>query len=218
MCRENAKLASDAGRIMSDLPVNTIDIVVIAIVLISAFVALWRGLVRETFSIFEWVASAYAALRLAPVFQPMLAGIVEPPWLAWIAAFVGTFIIVLVPLSMLTHRFAEIVKRSEIGPIDRALGFVFGIGRGLVIVGLAYIAFASFVPQEEHPPMLTGARLFPLIQNSSEVLLSLLPGTESEGGTVSQGDTTETKTYGAQDRGALDRLFEATGRSQSSSR
>jgi len=205
---------------MSDLPVNTIDIVVIAIVLISAFVALWRGLVRETFSIFEWVASAYAALRLAPVFQPMLVGIVEPPWLAWIAAFVGIFIVVLVPLSMLTHRFAEAVKRSEIGPVDRALGFVFGLGRGLVIVGLAYIAFASFVPREEQPLILTDARLFPLIQNSSEVLLSLLPGTENEGegGTVSQGDTAETKAYGAEDRGALDRLFEATGRSQSSSR
>jgi membrane protein required for colicin V production len=203
---------------MSDLPVTTIDLVVIAIVLVSAFVALWRGLVRETFSIFEWVASAYAALRLSPVFQPMLAGIVEPPWLAWIAVFVGTFIIVLVPLSMLTQRFADFVKRSEIGPVDRALGFVFGIGRGLVIVGLAYIAFASLVPPEEHPAALTSAKLFPLIQNSSEVLLSMVPGTESEGGSVSQGDSEETKTYGAQDRGALDRLFEATGRSQSSSR
>ena len=208
---------------MSGLPVNAIDIIVIAIVVMSAFVALWRGLVRETFSIFEWVASAYVALRLSAVFQPMLAGIVEPAWLAWIAAFVGVFIAVLVPLSMLTHRFAEIVKRSEIGPIDRALGFVFGIGRGLVIVGLAYIAFASFVPQEQHPQMLTEARLFPMIQNSSEVLLSLLPEAENEGkggegGTVSQGDTRQTKTYGAEDRGALDRLFEATGRSQSSSR
>ena len=203
---------------MSDLPVTTIDLVVIAIVLVSAFVALWRGLVRETFSIFEWVASAYAALRLSPVFQPMLAGIVEPPWLAWIAVFVGTFIIVLVPLSMLTHRFADFVRRSEIGPVDRALGFVFGIGRGLVIVGLAYIAFASLVPPEEHPTALTSAKLFPLIQNSSEVLLSMVPGTGSESGTVSQGDSEETKTYGAKDRGALDRLFEATGRSQSSSR
>lgn len=203
---------------MSELPVTTIDLVVIAVILISAFVALWRGLVRETFSIFEWVASAYVALRLSPVFQPMLAGIVEPPLLAWIAAFVGTFVIVLVPLSILTHRFSEIVKRSEIGPVDRVLGFVFGIGRGLVIVGLGYIAFASLVPPENHPASLTGARLFPLIQNSSEVLLSMVPGTGSESGTVSQGDGQGTKAYGAEDRGALDRLFEATGRSQSSSR
>ena len=204
---------------MSGLPVTTIDLVVIAIVLISAMVALWRGLVRETFSIFEWVASAYAALRLSPVFQPMLAGIVEPPWLAWIVVFLATFLIVLIPLSIMTHRLAEIVKRSEIGAVDRALGFVFGVGRGLVIVGLAYIAYASFVPLESQSATVTGARLFPLIQNSSEVLLSLVPGTESEGGTVSQGEgQDEAKTYGATERGALDRLFEATGRSQSSSR
>jgi membrane protein required for colicin V production len=204
---------------MSGLPVSTIDLVVIAIVLISAILALWRGLVRETFSIFEWVASAYVALRLAPVFQPMLAGLISPPWLAWVAVFVGVFLIVLVPLSIMSHRFAEIVKRSEIGAIDRALGFVFGIGRGLVIVGLAYIAYASFVPLESQSATVTNARLFPLIQNSSEVLLSLVPGTKSEGGTVSQDQgPDEAKTYGAQDRGALDRLFEATGRSQGSSR
>jgi membrane protein required for colicin V production len=205
---------------MSGLPVSTIDIVVIAIVLISAILALWRGLVRETFSIFEWVASAYVALRMAPIFQPMFAGFISPPWLAWVAVFLGVFLIVLVPLSIMSHRFAEIVKRSEIGAIDRALGFVFGIGRGLVIVGLAYIAYASFVPLESQSATVTNARLFPLIQNSSEVLLSLVPGTRSEGGTVSQDSgTDEAKTYGAQDRGALDRLFEATGRrSQDSSR
>jgi membrane protein required for colicin V production len=204
---------------MSGLPVSTIDIIVIAVVLASALVALWRGVVRETFSIFEWVASAYVALRLAPVFQPMLAGIIAPPWLAWVAVFVGVFLIILVPLSIMTHRFSEIVKRSEIGAIDRALGFVFGIGRGLVIVGLAYIAYASFVPIESQSATVTSARLFPLIQNSSEVLLSLVPGTKSEGGTVSQDRAPdEAKTYGAQDRSALDRLFEATGRSQGSSR
>jgi membrane protein required for colicin V production len=204
---------------MSGLPVTTIDLIVIVIVLLSALVALWRGLVRETFSIFEWVASAYVALRMAPVFQPMVSGIIAPPWLAWVAVFLGTFIIVLVPLSIMTHRFAEIVKRSEIGAIDRALGFVFGIGRGLVIVGLAYIAYASFVPLESQSATVTGARLFPIIQNSSEVLLSLVPGTASEGGTVSQDkDQEQAKTYGAQERGALDRLFEATGRSQDSSR
>jgi membrane protein required for colicin V production len=204
---------------MSGLPVSTIDIIVIAIVLASALVALWRGVVRETFSIFEWVASAYVALRSAPVFQPMLSGIIAPPWLAWVVVFLGVFLIILVPLSIMTHRFSEIVKRSEIGAIDRALGFVFGIGRGLVIVGLAYIAYASFVPLESQSATVTNARLFPLIQNSSEVLLSLVPRTGSEGGTVSQGgDQEQAKTYGAQERSALDRLFEATGRSQDSSR
>ncbi len=204
---------------MSGLPVTTIDLAVIVIIALSAMIALWRGLVRETFSIFEWIASAYVALRLAPTFQPMVSGIIAPSWLAWIVVFVATFLIIFVPLSMLSHRFAEIVKRSEIGAVDRVLGFVFGVGRGLVVVGLAYIAFASFVPLESQPQAVTNARLFPLIQNSSEVLLSLVPGGKSESATVPPGNARgEAKTYGAAERGALDRLFEATGRNQGSSR
>src|SRR5262245_2613351 len=186
---------------MKGLPVTAIDIVVIAIIAISAVIALWRGLVRETFSVFEWVASAYVGLRLAPTFRPMLAGIVEPAWLAWGAAFAATFLAVFIPLSIFSHRFSEVVQRSEIGPIDRVLGFVFGIGRGLVILGLAYIAFASFVPLEKQPESLKGARLFPLIQNSSDVLLSLVPGTERQGGAEPQRKAVEeAKTYGAAER------------------
>jgi membrane protein required for colicin V production len=199
---------------------TTIDLIIIAIISLSATVALWRGLVRETFSIIEWIASAYVALRVSPTFQPMLSDIIAPPWLAWIAAFVGTFLLVFVPLSLVTHRFAEFVRRSEISAVDRTLGLVFGVGRGLVIVGLSYIAYASFVPLENHPPALTEARLFPLIRNSSNILLSLVPGTGSEGSALSKEERTEEgKTYGAAERSALDRLLEATTeRSEGSSR
>jgi membrane protein required for colicin V production len=108
---------------------------------------------------------------------------------------------------------------------------VFGIGRGLVIVGLAYIAFAMLVPLRDHPMALTEARLYPLIQDTSEVLLELVPGLnkgEKEGGTrtASQNETQPQpssgeqtgKTYGVSERRALDRLIEATGRNQDSSR
>jgi len=208
--------------------ITIIDIVVVAVVLLSAIFAMWRGLIQETFSIFEWVAGAYVALRFASTFQPLVAGIISPGWLAWIAAFVGTFLIVFIPLSIFSHRLSEIVKRSEIGPVDRALGLVFGLGRGLVIIGLGYIAFAALVPPADRPEQLTKARLFPLIQNTSEVLLDLVPGTKvdlaraddpegSPKGTQKARDSAG-KTYGASERSALDRLIETTGRNQGSSR
>jgi membrane protein required for colicin V production len=108
------------------------------------------------------------------------------------------------------------VKKSEVGPIDHAFGLVYGVGRGLVIVGLAYIAFAALVPAENHPDMLTKARLFPLIRNTSDVLRSLTPQ-ESNGvaapahASSPAPQSTAAKTYGADDRGALDRLFETNG-------
>ena len=98
-------------------------------------------------------------------------------------------------------------------------------------MGLGYIAFALLVPLQDHPPVLTQARLFPLIQNTSEVLLDLVPGTKSgttaresdgaskkdDSGAAKDGEQTG-KTYGVRDRSALDRLIEATGRNQDSSR
>ena len=136
---------------MGQLSITAVDVVVVAVVLISAFLAMWRGFVSEVFTIFEWVAAAYAALRFTPTFQPLLKSVISPPWLEYIVVFVGTFLIVIIPLSIMAHRLSEMIKRSEIGPVDRSMGFVFGMARGLVIIGLAYIAFAALVPQPDRP-------------------------------------------------------------------
>jgi membrane protein required for colicin V production len=210
--------------------ITAVDVVVTVIVLVSAGFAVFRGLIRETFAVIEWVAAGYAALRFTPVFRPLLVDYISPPWLEWIAVFVGTFLLVFIPLSIISHRLAERVQKSEIGPIDRSLGLIFGIGRGLVIVGFAYLAFAALVPPRDHPETLTKARLFPLIRNTSDVLRSLVPGmikpanadesreanarptaTERRPVTKSASQSNTPKTYGASDRSALDRLFEATG-------
>jgi len=206
---------------MGELSITAIDVVVVAVILVSAGYAMFRGLIHETFDIIEWVAAAYVALRFTPVFRPLLQGYISPPWLEWVAVFVGTFLIVFIPLSIMSNRIADAVKKSEIGPIDRTLGLVFGIGRGLVIVGIAYIAYATLVPLTNHPDTLTKARLFPLIRNTSDVLLSLAP--QSENGIAGMGrralglpaapeaETSAAKSYGANERSALDRLFETNG-------
>ncbi len=209
---------------MDGVSVTVVDFLVVGVILLSALFAMWRGLVQETLSIFSWVAAAYAALRLYGWFQPLLKDHISPEWLASVIAFFGIFLIVLIPLSFVSHRFGETIKRSEIGPVDRSLGFVFGLGRGLVIVGLAYIAFSLLVPMRDHPGWLTHARLVPLVQSTSDVLLSLVPGHEvdTQMGKLNDQSTAETakpaaeparpgKTYGAKERRALDRLIEATG-------
>jgi membrane protein required for colicin V production len=129
-------------------------------------------------------------------------------------------------------RFSDTVKRTEIGPVDRSLGFVFGVGRGLVIVGFAYIAFSILVPPQSHPNWLTQARLFPMLENTSDVLLSLVPPPDAiptediftrapfanDSPPVAAPQTAQNpppvddvQTYGADDRAALDRLIETTG-------
>ena len=216
---------------MGEISVTVVDALIVLVILMSAGYAAYRGLMRETLSIFSWAVSAYVTLRFFPSFQPMLRGFISPEWLADFIVLVGLFLVVLVPLSFLSFRFAESVRRSQIGPVDRSLGFVFGVARGLVILGLVYIVFFA-VAQGNDPAWLREARLYPLIQNTREVLLTLVPEEEVfSGGAVSepaavaavplppvvpsaapaQVDTPPpAPTYDVDERGALDRLIEST--------
>jgi membrane protein required for colicin V production len=163
---------------MGEVSVTIVDLTIAIVVLVSAIFATWRGLLRETLSVFSWAVAAYLSLRFFPSFRSVLRAYISPEWLADLTVLIGIFMIVLVPLSYMSYRFSETVKRTEIGPVDRALGFVFGIGRGLVVVGIAYITFSILVPPQSHPSWLTQARLFPVVENTSDVLLSLVPPPE----------------------------------------
>jgi membrane protein required for colicin V production len=135
---------------------------------------------------------------------------------------IGIFLLTFIPLAILSGRLSAKVKSSMAGSVDRLLGLVFGVARGLAIVGLAYIAFSALVPLKDHPQTLTKARLFPLVRTTSEVLRSLAPADiqvlEGESSASSDADASGRKAYGVNQASALERLFQANGGSGSSSR
>jgi uncharacterized membrane protein required for colicin V production len=152
-----------------------LDAVVVLIVLVSVGYATWRGFLWETLTIFAWVAAAFACLYFGPYVVPLMRSMVGEGWAASVLAYSAVFLAVFIPLAFISHRFSETVKHSAIGPLDRAAGVAFGVVRGLAIVGLAYLAFTYFVPIANHPNWVRSARLLPLVQDSSQVLLSVVP-------------------------------------------
>ena len=214
-----------------DMSFTFIDLMVVGIVVVSTIFAVYRGFVAETLSIFAWAAAAFATLYFGPAVAPLTRGLFGAAWIGMLVAYAFVFLVVLIPLSFVSFRMSEGVKKSPVGALDRALGFFFGVLRGLAIVGIAYLVFSMMVAIRDQPYWIQDARLLPLIQGSSEVLLTLVPDQKT---TVARsekparsapvpkakpgGDTAEKdkkkhagKTYGAGDRRALDRLIEATG-------
>ena len=61
--------------------------------------------------------------------------------------FLGTLLIV----SIITVRISDMVLDSRVGALDRTLGFLFGLGRGLIIVVVAFLFFAWLVPDRSQP-------------------------------------------------------------------
>jgi membrane protein required for colicin V production len=176
-----------------NLSVTFVDALVVLVLLVSAGYAAWRGFLSETLSIFAWAAAAFSTLYFGPWLVPLMRGIISSVWMASVAAYAGIFLLVFIPISFISYRFSETVKHSPIGPLDRALGIAFGVVRGLVIIGLAYLAFTYFVPIRNQPGSLTEARSLPMMQATAEVLLSLVPSRDQSDFAMSRPESSPTE-------------------------
>jgi membrane protein required for colicin V production len=85
--------------------------------------------------------------------------------------FVGTLLVV----SIITARISDMVLDSRVGALDRTLGFLFGLGRGLIIVVVAFLFFAWLVPERSQPDWVRSAKSKVVLQNTGQWLMSMLP-------------------------------------------
>jgi membrane protein required for colicin V production len=115
------------------------DYAVLLIVGISILLSVMRGLVREAFALLGWVAAFLVAngytWDLAPLLPQGIPG--EAPRL--IAAFVILFLGTLLVASLVTIALAEIIRTIGLGALDKGLGAVFGLARGILIVMVAVL-------------------------------------------------------------------------------
>ena len=70
----------------------------------------------------------------------------------------GVFLVTLLIVSIITVRISDMILDSRIGALDRTLGFLFGLGRGLIIVVVAFLFFAWLVPANKQPDWVRNAK------------------------------------------------------------
>jgi membrane protein required for colicin V production len=155
--------------------VNPLDLGVLAIIAVSAVFAFARGVVREALSIVAWVGAVLVALYgFNPVYA-IVVPLVTTPLLADLVAGLGLFLVALVILVAVTSSIARRVQRSALSPIDRTLGFIFGLVRGAVIVSLAWLVLDVAVPMNERPLWIRDAKSAPYLAQGADMLSHVLP-------------------------------------------
>ncbi len=151
-----------------------IDGVVAVVIILSALLAYSRGFVREVLSILGWVAAAVLAYMFAKQAEPLIREIPilgdfikDSCELALIAAFAAVFAVALILMSLITPLFASIVQRSALSGIDRAFGFLFGVARGALLVGIALVVYDRVITDQAYPIIDDSrtARVFALMQD-----------------------------------------------------
>lgn len=205
---------------MDDLPINIVDIAVLAIVLLSAAIAFVRGCVHEVLAIGAWVGAALATIYGFGHVQPYARKVIAIDLLADIIAGVIVFVAVLVLLSLLTRMLSSRVRGSSLGALDRTLGLVFGLARGGVIVAAAWLVLTWALPTPaERPAYLQEAKSRRLVELSANALESLLPETLRREGrdaidAAKQGATDAQRAKEAYDAFSQPRVEGSDGRSE----
>lgn len=154
------------------------DVIVIAVLLVSSVLAFLRGFTSEVLSILAWVVAALAALWLFPYGTPLFRDFIGTAWLASVASAVTIFVVTYFVVAALTSRWAgnllDLFEQAEM--MDRTLGLLFGMLRGLLIVTVAYLFFAWLVPSpSDQPDWIKNAKLRPLVEKSAATLFTLAP-------------------------------------------
>ena len=154
---------------------NALDLAIIAIVALSAIFAFARGFVREALSIIAWVGAAAITLYGFNRVYAITTRFVTTPLLADLIAGVGLFIISLVVLTIITGYLARFADSGALSPINRTLGLIFGLARGLVLVCLAYLVLDISLPQNDRPPWIKEAKSERFLAKGADLLRTALP-------------------------------------------
>lgn len=127
---------------------TVVDGIVAVVIILSAILAYSRGVVRELMAIVGWIGAAILAFIFAPSAQPIVKELPvvgdflrDSCELSIIAAFAGVFAIGLILAALFTPLLSSAVQRSALGGIDQGLGFLFGVGRGILLVAVAFIVY-----------------------------------------------------------------------------
>ena len=161
---------------MDDFPINLADVMVIAVVALSALFAFVRGFVHELLSLAAWFGAGVATFYGIDYVIPVARDLTDVQPLADIGAGTAIFLVVLVVLTILARLVVRRIRKSGLGTLDRSLGLLFGIARGALLLAIVWLVAAwTFQEEDAYPPWIAEARTLPLVQYGAQSLYDLLP-------------------------------------------
>lgn len=152
-----------------------LDLGLIAVVLVSAFLSMLRGLTREVLAIASWAAAAAAAYYLYPLVLPYVRPHIQKEAIAMAVAASAVFFVTLIVVSLVTIKLSDAILNSKIGALDRSLGFLFGAGRGYLLCTIAFVFFAWLVPEKSYPQWVENSKTKAWLLQTGESLQAMLP-------------------------------------------
>lgn len=154
---------------------SEVDLVILAVIIFSAFLSFLRGFSREAMSLGTWVLAITVTLVYTSRFSVLLPiDTVQSPQARATISAVSLFVGTLFMGGIINWVFERIMSRSKIGYIDRGFGVGFGVVRGVIIVSLL-VLLANLVPELKQEVWWRNSAAIPKFQKVAEAMHARLP-------------------------------------------
>ena len=168
---------------MSDLfqgPLSPFDLVILAVVVVSAVMSLGRGLIREASSVISFIIGGIVAWIALALFHEPLSSVIPESWPPITAAALLIIVGFLAAYSLAAFvggRLSRLIHASpEIGLIDRLAGAAFGVARGLLAAVLFVLLMQQVLPDDAMPSFISRSQSYRLLDVAASWIRDIVPG------------------------------------------
>ena len=152
------------------------DYIAIAILAVSGLIGLARGGAREVITVFAFIVAVIAAVLGLRLVGPAARHAVHPALLGNAVALLAIFALVYAVLRLIGSRLIRrYIDGKAITTLDRLVGVAFGLLRGVLALGVFYLAINAATPPERVPHWMKDAALYPLSRSVARVLMGFAP-------------------------------------------
>ena len=152
---------------------SVLDLIILGIIAFSAIISIFRGFIRETLSIITWIAAFAVAWHFSSALVIILNKWIHNPALRYPIAFISLFVITMILGGLVNYLLSQLVDKSGLSGTDRLLGLLFGLLRGVLIIGVLLLLMRlTPAPQEK---WWKESQLVPIFMPIENWLQSFLP-------------------------------------------
>ena len=148
---------------------NQLDFIILSIIVVSVIISLFRGFVKEAFSLILWISAFLLTILIQPSAQKFLSNFSIPVSLLEPLTYIIVFVSLIFIGSLVINFIHGLVQWSGLSGFNRLLGAMFGSLRGVLIVSLLFIVADDYVEQST---LAENSQIYPIIKTYNPILIS----------------------------------------------
>ena len=160
---------------MDILTIDPTDLVILIIIFCFGLFSLFRGFIKELFSIVGWIFAIILATAYTPFVLSKIQVMLPSISLSTLIAGVLIALIFYILFRILGGLFQKKLGKANVSAINRSLGFLLGVAKGFALVCITIFITKTFLNEAEYPKWLRTSKSLPLIESMTMFAASQLP-------------------------------------------